>query len=144
MKLWSLCVEDTDWMKSEMVRTNLSLNKGKRQSLRSKFINVTDEMRAIMIPELNKMWGDSDWSMRCEGCYSDNCYCKDDLCKAKRCSQENGSMICKECKDFPCIKATAADWRSMIHTDVHYTDEITWGILHMCRCSMKNQNKDVN
>ena len=36
---------------------------------------------------------------------------------------------CKECSEFPCIKATSADYRSMIHTEVHYADEITWGIL---------------
>lgn len=27
------------------------------------------------------------------------------------------------------MKATSADYRSMIHTEVHYADEITWGIL---------------
>ncbi len=40
-----------------------------------------------------------------------------------------GISECRECSEFPCIKATYADFRSMIHTEVHYADEITWGIL---------------
>ena len=86
-------------------------------------------MRAMMEPHLIKMWEITDWSMRCEGCYSDNCYCKDDPCNAKDCAPKRGLAECKECKEFPCVKATSADYRSMIHTEVHYADEITWGIL---------------
>ena len=82
-----------------------------------------------MEPYLVKMWGTTDWKMRCEGCYSESCYCKDDACNAKRCAPAKGLTECKECVDFPCIKATAADLRSMIHTEVHYADEITWAIL---------------
>lgn len=40
-----------------------------------------------------------------------------------------GISECKECGEFPCIKATSADYRSMLHNEVHYADEITWGIL---------------
>ncbi|MGF0033487.1 hypothetical protein ACQRBN_11010 [Bariatricus sp. SGI.154] len=63
--------------------------------------------------------------MRCEGCYSNQCYCKDDLCNAKECASQKCLSECKKCKDFPCIKATAADYRSVIHTEIHYADEIT-------------------
>ena len=37
--------------------------------------------------------------------------------------------ICRECENYPCIKATAADYRSMIHTNMYLSDDITWGIL---------------
>ena len=78
---------------------------------------------------LTKMWGTADWSMRCGGCYSKDCHCQNDPCNAKKCAPQKGVSACKECQEFPCVKATAADFRSMIHTEVHYADEITWGIL---------------
>ena len=80
-----------------------------------------------MEQNLNKMWENTDWSMRCKGCYSENCGCKD--CNAKQCLSYKNLSNCKECLEYPCIKATSADYRSMIHTEVHYKDEITWGIL---------------
>lgn len=102
---------------------------GQRCDLCVHYINTDEAMRAMMEPHLIKMWEITDWSMRCEGCYSDNCYCKDDPCNAKDCAPKRGLAECKECKEFPCVKATSADYRSMIHTEVHYADEITWGIL---------------
>ena len=105
---------------------------GQRCDLCVHYVGTTDEQRAVMIPNLNKMWGDdSDWSMRCGGCYSKDCYCSNDPepCNAKSCAPKKGLAECKKCSKFPCIKATSADYRSMIHTEVHYADEITWGIL---------------
>lgn len=102
---------------------------GQRCDLCVHYVNTDYELRAIMEPYLIKMWGITDWSMRCEGCYSDNCYCKDRPCNAKVCASDKGISECRQCEEFPCIKATSADYRSMIHTEVHYADEITWGIL---------------
>jgi len=93
------------------------------------YVNTPEELRVEMVPALEKMWGITDWSMRCEGCYSENCYCKDEPCHAKSCVSERGVRECKNCLEFPCIRATSADYRSMIHTEVHLADEITWGIL---------------
>ena len=92
-------------------------------------MNTPEELRAKMEPALEKMWGITDWSMHCEGCYSEKCYCKDEPCHAKGCAPEKGVKECKDCLEFPCIRATSADYRSMIHTEVHFADEITWGIL---------------
>ena len=100
---------------------------GQRCDLCVHYVGTTDEQRAVMIPNLSKMWDNTDWSMRCEGCYSKDCSCTD--CNAKGCCSQKGISECKECDEFPCIKATSADYRSMIHTEVHYADEITWGIL---------------
>lgn len=102
---------------------------GQRCDLCVHYIGTDEELRATMEPYLNKIWGKSDWSMRCEGCYSNNCYCKDAPCNAKTCIMTRSVSECRDCEEFPCIKATAADFRSMIHTEVHYADEITWGIL---------------
>ncbi|MBQ8822525.1 MAG: DUF3788 family protein [Lachnospiraceae bacterium] len=102
---------------------------GQRCDLCVHYTGTTEEQRLIMVENLSKMWDVTDWSMRCKGCYSDDCYCKDDPCNAKECAPEKGISECKECSEFPCIKATSADYRSMIHTEVHYADEITWGIL---------------
>lgn len=102
---------------------------GQRCDLCVHYVNTDEELRANMETHLTKMWDSTDWSMRCEGCYSENCYCKDEPCHAKECAQEKGLTECRECKEFPCIRATSADYRSMIHTEVHYAEEITWGIL---------------
>ncbi|MDE6052963.1 MAG: DUF3788 family protein [Lachnospiraceae bacterium] len=102
---------------------------GQRCDLCVHYIGTKDEQRAEMIIQLTKMWDITDWSMRCSGCDSEECYCKDDPCNAKKCAQQKGISQCRECTDYPCISATAADYRSMIHTEVHYADEITWGIL---------------
>lgn len=102
---------------------------GQRCDLCVHYVNTDEQLRTFMEPHLVKMWGNTDWSMRCEGCYSENCYCKDDPCNAKDCMAKRGLGVCAECDEYPCIKATSADYRSMIHTEVHYADEITWGIL---------------
>ena len=102
---------------------------GQRCDLCVHYVHLDENLRSVMLPHLIQMWGITDWSMRCEGCYSDHCYCKDDPCKAKVCAAQKGISECKGCRDFPCIHSTSADYRSMIHTEVHYADEITWGIL---------------
>ena len=102
---------------------------GQRCDLCVHYTNLDEELRAVMVTHLIKMWGTPDWSMRCDGCYSENCYCKEEPCNAKSCASEKGCSECRNCEDFPCIKATAADYRSIIHTEVHYADEITWAIL---------------
>lgn len=52
-----------------------------------------------------------------------------DLCGAKQCAFKKGITECIACEDYPCEQATVGDYRSKIHTEVHYADEITWGIL---------------
>ncbi len=112
---------------------------GQRCDLCIHYTNTSEELRAVMEPPLIKMWEVTDWTMRCEGCYSDNCYCKDDPCNAKSCAPQKGLSECRECGEFPCIKATSADYRSMIHTEVHYADEITWGILPYVPMQYENE-----
>ena len=102
---------------------------GQRCDLCVHYINTDETLRTTMEPHLTKMWGITDWSMRCGGCDSNDCYCKEEPCNAKNCAPKRGLTECIKCKEFPCIKATSADYRSMIHTEVHYADEITWGIL---------------
>ena len=100
---------------------------GQRCDLCVHYEGTSQEQRQIMEQNLNKMWENTDWSMRCQGCYSENCGCKD--CNAKQCLSYKNLSNCKECPVYPCIKATSADYRSIIHSEVHYKDEITWGIL---------------
>lgn len=102
---------------------------GQRCDLCVHYADLDEELRAVMIPQLIKMWGSTDWTMRCGGCHSDNCYCREDPCNAKSCAPRKGFSECRDCKEFPCINATSADHCSVIHTEVHYADEITWAIL---------------
>lgn len=100
---------------------------GQRCDLCVHYEGTSQEQKQLMISNLNKMWENTDWSMSCQGCHSENCGCKD--CNAKQCLSNKNLSNCKDCPEYPCIKATSADYRSMIHTEVHYKDEITWGIL---------------
>ena len=75
---------------------------GHRCDLCLHYNKMSEEQRAGIEKHLNNVWGVGDWSMRCGGCESDECYCKD---------------------------ATVADGRSRIHTDSYSADDITWGIL---------------
>lgn len=103
---------------------------GQRCDLCVHYSGMTEEQRTAIIPHLNNMWGIQDWNMRCGGCNTPDCYCKDDdLCNAKECTKSKENKICKECEIYPCIKATVADHRSMIHTQKYLRDDITWGIL---------------
>ena len=102
---------------------------GQRCDLCVHYEHQDEALRARMIPPLIRMWGITDWSMRCGGCDSDRCYCKEEPCYAKKCAAKRGLTACKACADFPCIPASTADHRSMLHTEVHDAEEITWGIL---------------
>lgn len=102
---------------------------GQRCDLCVHYSNTSEELRAQMIKPLSDMWGISDWSMRCGGCRSSNCHCADNPCDSKVCAAEKGLSECRDCAEFLCIRAATANGCSVIHTEVHYADEITWGIL---------------
>ena len=93
---------------------------GQRCDLCVHYEGTSQEQKQLMISNLNKMWENTDWSMSCQGCHSENCGCKD--CNAKQCLSKKNLSNCKDCPEYPCIKATSADYRSMIHTEVHYKD----------------------
>lgn len=113
---------------------------GQRCDLCIHYTGTTDEQRAVMEEHLVKMWGTTDWSMRCNGCYSDDT--KNNHCNARECAPRKGLKECRECSEFPCIKSSSADYRSMIHTEVHYADEITWGILPYVSCQYEERRDD--
>lgn len=102
---------------------------GQRCDLCIHYTGTADEQRAMMEPLLNRMWGQQDWSMRCGGCESATCYCREDPCPSKACASQKGLKQCKDCAVFPCLNATVGDARSMLHTESHTADEITWALL---------------
>lgn len=67
--------------------------------------------------------------MRCGGCESDTCYCKDDPCPSKVCAIQKGLKQCRDCNQFPCMNATVGNSRSMLQTEAHTADEMTWALL---------------
>ncbi len=102
---------------------------GQRCDLCVHYIGQDEARRQEMIPPLTRMYGITDWSMRCGGCKSSTCYCKDAPCPAKACAAERGLVQCRDCPEHPCIRAATSDHLSMIHTESHDAAEITWGIL---------------
>lgn len=101
---------------------------GQRCDLCIHYSGMDEKLRADIEPYLNRMWPPG-WDMRCGGCDSDSCYCTDEPCNPKTCAAAKGLSECTKCSEYPCISATTADHRSMIHSEVHYADEITWAIL---------------
>ncbi|MCH5323646.1 MAG: DUF3788 family protein [Eubacterium sp.] len=102
---------------------------GHRCDLCIHYIGMSEELRRQIEPLLTEVWDVTDWSMRCGGCNSDNCYCKDEPCAQKICAVEKGIKNCTECADYPCINAGVSNCTSMIHTKVLTADDVTWAIL---------------
>ena len=93
------------------------------------FTGMSDELRNEIIPHLTKVWDVHEWDMRCDGCHSPDCYCKDDPCHAKKCAPGKGLSECKDCPNYPCPEATVGDCAQKIHTASYTAEEITWAIL---------------
>ena len=103
---------------------------GHRCDLCIHYAGLDESVREEIEPRLTRVWGnDSDWTMRCGGCFSDTCYCKDEPCTQKVCAAEKGLAACRKCSQYPCRNAGAANSASMIHTKVILADDITWAIL---------------
>ncbi|MCH5270845.1 MAG: DUF3788 family protein [Lachnospiraceae bacterium] len=102
---------------------------GHRCDLCIHYEGMNDELRSEIEPRLTRVWGQEDWNMRCDGCLSDNCHCKDNPCDQKRCAAEKKIKNCRDCAEYPCINATVGDNTSMIHTNAYLADDITWAIL---------------
>ena len=81
---------------------------GQRCDLCVHYEGTSQEQKQLMISNLNKMWENTDWSMSCQGCHSENCGCKD--CNAKQCLSKKNLSNCKDCPEYPCIKARSAEY----------------------------------
>lgn len=112
---------------------------GQRCDLCVHYTGQSEERREMVIPLLTRVYGLTDWSMRCGGCESDTCHCREEPCHAKSCAAERGLGSCRECGEFPCIKASTSDGMSMIHTDSYTADEITWAILPYVACQYEEE-----
>ena len=113
---------------------------GHRCDLCIHYTGMSEEKRNEIEPILTRVWGTDDWSMRCGGCGSDNCYCQNDPCHAKLCAAEKGLGSCRGCEEYPCLKATVADPTSMIHTNTYRAEDITWAILPYTPMQYENLN----
>lgn len=102
---------------------------GQRCDLCVHYTGQDEDRRQRMLPLLNRVYGELDWSMRCGGCESETCHCKDQPCPAKSCAAQKGLAQCRDCGEHPCVRATTSDHMSMIHSGTYAADEITWGIL---------------
>ena len=103
---------------------------GHRCDLCVHYTGIKEELRDILIPHLNAVYGNSDWSMRCTGCETSGCHCcgKDkELCEALKCLHENKLKICFDCEDYPCKKSTVG-YRQLEHRNIS-SDDVTWAIL---------------
>lgn len=102
---------------------------GHRCDLCVHYVQMDEEQRMLVKSHLNQVWGSDEWSIRCGGCNSSECYCKADPCDQMKCAAEKGLSACKDCSKYPCEDATVGDRRSRIHTNMYSADDITWAIL---------------
>lgn len=103
---------------------------GQRCDLCVHFVKTTDEMRDMMIPHLDAVYGKCDWSMRCTGCTTPGCQCYKEeygLCDPLRCLPEKGLDDCRKCDRYPCEKSSVG-YQQIEHRNLT-ADDITWGIL---------------
>lgn len=103
---------------------------GHRCDLCVHYTGITEEFRNDLIPHLNAVYGDLDWSMRCTGCDTPGCHCcgKDsELCEPLKCLHQNQLNTCFDCKKYPCEYATVG-YRQLEHRNIS-ADDVTWAIL---------------
>lgn len=74
---------------------------GQRCDLCVHYTGMSDEQRSVAESCLAKMWGNTDWSMRCGGCYSSECHSKDDHCPVIGCAPEKGVAECRVAANTP-------------------------------------------
>ena len=102
---------------------------GHRCDLCVHYTGISEELRSIIIPHLNIVYGNSDWGMRCTGCDTPGCqcYCVYDVCEPLKCLKEKQLSSCFKCDMYPCKNATVG-YRQLEHRNIS-ADDVTWAIL---------------
>lgn len=103
---------------------------GHRCDLCVHFTGISEEFRSTLIPHLNAVYGNSDWSMRCTGCDTSGCHCYNngnEMCDPLICLRQNHLKDCFACKSYPCEQATVG-YRQLEHKNMS-SDDVTWAIL---------------
>lgn len=103
---------------------------GHRCDLCVHYTGINEEFRATLIPHLNDVYGNSDWSMRCTGCDTAGCLCcvnGNELCDPLKCLRQNSLNTCTDCENYPCEQATVG-YRQLKHKNIS-SDDVTWAIL---------------
>lgn len=103
---------------------------GQRCDLCVHFTGTAEEVREMMIPHLDAVYGKGDWTMRCTGCATPGCQCYKEeygLCDPLQCLPEKGLDDCRKCECYPCEKSSVG-YQQLEHRSL-LADDITWGIL---------------
>lgn len=103
---------------------------GHRCDLCVHYTSISEDFRNKLIPHLNSVYGQSDWSMQCTGCDTEGCHCHakgNELCEALKCINRNRLNHCLECKDYPCEHSTVG-YTQLEHKSIS-SDDVTWAIL---------------
>lgn len=106
---------------------------GHRCDLCIHYTKLDEEMRHIYNTHVQNIWysgGENpDSALRCGGCTSNDCYCRDEPCTQMKCAAGKGLSACTECSEYPCPNATVGDCCQKIHTGCYTADDITYGVL---------------
>lgn len=86
------------------------------------YSGISDEFRKELEERLSRIYGGTDWSMRCPGCNK-----QEGLCNAKKCAKAKEVDNCTNCKEYPC-KTVPVGYKQLESKTI-YKDDITWGIL---------------
>ena len=102
---------------------------GHRCDLCVHYTGIGEKFRNNLIPHLNAVYGNSDWSMRCTGCDTSGCqcYCVYEACEPLKCLKQNQLSSCFDCDRYPCENATVG-YRQLEHRNIS-ADDVTWAIL---------------
>lgn len=103
---------------------------GHRCDLCVHYTGIDEEFRDSLIPHLNAVYGNSDWSMRCTGCDTPGCHCcgeGNELCDPLKCLSQSKLSTCFGCENYPCEQATEG-YRQLEHKSMS-ADDVTWAIL---------------
>jgi len=103
---------------------------GHRCDLCVHYTGITEEFRSMLIPHLNAVYGQSEWSLRCTGCATPGCQCytaENGLCDPLKCLPQKQLNTCLDCMQYPCELSTVG-YRRLEHKKLS-ADDVTWAIL---------------
>ena len=87
--------------------------------------SISEEFREELKERLTRVYGNTDWTMRCSGCGTSGCHTQ--LCDQLKCAIDKGCDACVSCKQYPCSEATAG--YDKLEAKSILADDVTWAIL---------------
>lgn len=96
---------------------------------------VSEEFRGKLAEHLTRVYNNSNWSMRCPGCYNKP---ENDICDTLKCAAKKNCDTCLTCSEYPC--ETSPVGYKLLESRNMLADDITYAILPYVEDQYGNNN----